>query len=237
MTINIGISRMIVGKREKVIGVERAICGHMWLLLVVGVLLAVACCCISCRSRSEEKASPKEVRVYPPQETVVKCCEALIMGKPEQALSLAGNWPNKDRKIAALRTLSEHKEYLEYTIGPVEIHVNETFDEATLVAVPLLSMTERSRSTGKTKTFREPETKIFPNIVEKRKTADGWQWLVVQDPDTLIRLQAVWLHQPRKKVADSATIVLKKDSAKKGILVQVLSDGEVISERKVPFDE
>lgn len=201
------------------------------------LVFAVACGSISCRSKSEGKASPKEVRVYPQQELVIKVCEAMLMGKPDEAIYPSCDWPGKDEWIATRKTWTLPLEYLEYTIGPVEVRENETIDEATMVAVPCLSMTVKNRSTGEIRTHPVPGEKLIETIVQRTRTAEGLNWCIVREPARQTRLAAVWLHQPRKKVADSATIVLKKDVANKELVKQICSDAVVVSATRMPYGE
>jgi hypothetical protein len=225
------MTKWILRKMKTVIGVRSGISNRLWLCVLIGLVLAIACVCISLVSRSDEKAIPKKVRVYPQQEVVVKNCEAMLMHRIEEAGSFWGDWPEKDKYIAGAKKRSETLEVLEYTIGPVETLEWETIDEADLVAVSKPSLIIRNRSTGKITTLPK-RGKNIESIVRKQKTTDGPHWFIVTEPRQFRPLAMSWLHQPRKKVADSATIVLKK-----AVMVQVVSDSNVVSERTVFWDE
>lgn len=222
------------------IGPRAGISRRLSQFVLLGLVLAVICACISCRSRSGEKTIPKKVRVYPQQEVLIEYCEAMLMGRVEDALSsTTSDWPEKDEFIAAAKSRSEEIEYLAFTIGPVETFEWDTLDEARMVLVTSPSKTIRSRSTGKIKTTPSPEDppRKIPWLVEKQGTTDGPRWFLLAEPRRFSAFAIMWLDQPRKIVADSATIALKKDVTKKEIVVQTLADGEVVSERKIPYDE
>ena len=183
----------------------------------------------------QRSAIPQDEPVLlPPQEIAAKVCAYYLMGRIEEALSFSLDWPDKDKLIDALKRGREHYEQLEYKLGPVEIRENETFDEATRVVVPNLSMKLKNLSTGKIIIVPNQEGgKIADTILEKRETAEGPRWYIVEPGvQRYDEIESTWSNLPRKKLADSPIIILKK-----GIIIQTVSDDKVVSERIVFWDE
>ena len=172
-----------------------------------------------------------KVRLYEQHEIAVKSCTNHLLDRIEEALSLSADWPDKDKYIIALKTGRELYEYLQYTIGPLEIRENETFDKASRVVVPNLSLKMKERSTGKIISLpKQDGPNIADTILEERETAEGSRWYIITGKE-YIEMES-WLKLPRKKVAKSPTIILKK-----AVAIQVVVDNEVISERIVYWDE
>ena len=214
---------------------QRGATSRLSIFVLVGLVLVVACVSVYFLLKSGDKESPREVRVYPQQEVVIKYCEGILMGSAEEALSsTTADWPEKDAFIAAVQKQSEKIESLEFTIGPVEVLEWETIDEAQRVAVSKPLEIVRDRSTGEIRT-RPIRGKDIEWMLEKQITADGPRWFLVAERRRWSILASGWLHQPRKKVPDSATIVMKKDIIKKEIIVQILSDNTVVSEKTVSY--
>ena len=174
--------------------------------------------------------------MYPPQEVVAEAYPNYLLARIEEALSFSPDWPTKSRFIEGLSKWHERNEILEYKLGPLEVTENETFDKATRVAVPILSMKIRNRTTVQTVT--EPEWKdgvrnIVEIVLDKRETPQGLRWYIVAGGPAASDLESTgWLKLPRKKVADSPTIILKK-----AVVVQVVSDGQVVNERIIFADD
>jgi len=211
-------------KTRTLTGVRISILRNLW-LYVLGVFVVIAVICVFIVS-----VIPQEEPVLlAPQEIAVKAYAYRLMDRIEEALSFSDDWPDKDKYIDVSKKLRERYERLEHKLGPVEIRENETFDEATRVVVPNLSMTIKNRSTGEIITLpRQDGPNITETILEKRETAEGPRWYVISEGKRYLELKSTWLNLPRKKVADSPTIILKK-----AVIIQIISDGEVVSERIV----
>ncbi len=202
------------------IAVRTGISRRLMLCVLLVLVLAVACICVFL-----VLASAKKARLYPPHQIAVKVCAYHLMGRIEKALSFSSDWPNKDKYIDALKTGRERYEHLEYKLGPMEIRENETFDEATLVVVPNLSMKLKNLSTDKILPS-QGGPKIADTILEKIETAEGPRWYITgPGVQGYSEIESTWLTLPRKKVADSPTIILKKED--NSVIMQIIFNGKV----------
>jgi len=69
--------------------------------------------------------------------------------------------------------------------------------------------------------------------LEKQETAEGQQWRIIDSVDPRYsEIKSTWLNLPRKKVPGSPTIILRR-----AIVMQLVSDDKVVSERVVFWDE
>lgn len=225
------MTERIKRKMRTGIGVRPGISRRLLLCSLLVFVLAVACVYVFLVS-----ASAKKPHLYPPQEIAAKVCAYYLMGRIEEALSLSLDWPDKDKLIGALKRGGEHYEQLEYKLGPVEIRENETFDEATRVVVPNLSMKLKNLSTGKIIILPNQESaKIADTILEKRETAEGPRWYIIEAGiQRYDEIESTWSNLPRKKLADSPIIVLKKED--NCIIREIIYNGKVIDKSIISLE-
>ncbi|MBW8039087.1 MAG: hypothetical protein FVQ85_03710 [Planctomycetes bacterium] len=217
-------------KAKTVTGVRGAILRNLWLYVLGVLVLAVFVFLVL--------AIAKKPRIYPPHQIAVNCITYDFMDRIEEVFSFYADWSAKGKRPGKKKTIELAKRFrferhqpLERKIGPVEIRENETFDEATRVVVPILSVKLRNPSTGKVKVL--PDHKIMDLLLEKQETPEGKRWHIISPGHpSYAEIKSTWLNLPRKKVPHSPTIIFKR-----AVVIQIVSDGKVVSERTVFCDE
>lgn len=224
------MTESIEGKMKTGISIKSGIRWGLWLSVLL--VLAIACVLLVLSVNQEAYV------ILPPHQIAVKEEAYTLMQRFEEALPLfAPSWPGKDKDILmkTIKIINTRIEPLEVKLGPVEIRENETFDEATRVVVPLLSKKHKNLSTGKVKVL--PDQTVDDLLLEKQETPEGKRWRIIAPFDPCYaEIESTWLNLPRKKVPRSPTIILKKE-ANSVVTMQIISDGEVVSEGTVPWDE
>lgn len=203
---------------------------NLWLYMLGALVLAVCVRLVL--------ASTKKPRIYPPHQIALNYTTYYLMDRIEEAFSFVADFSaegtrrgKKEAIEAAKRTLIERHQLLERKLGPVEIRENETFDEATRAVIPCLSIKLRNQSTGKV--IVVPDQRVDDWLLEKQETTEGKRWRIIYTGDpSYAEIESTWLNLPRKKVAGSPTIILKR-----AVVIQVVSDGKVVSERTVFCDQ
>jgi hypothetical protein len=178
-------------------------------------------------------AARKQPVVLPPQDIAARYNICILRGEAEKAFgSFYAGWDADPNGLAmailGAKKMASLMQPLERTLGPVEIPENETFDKASRVVVPFLSVKARDQSTEEIKT----SAAYAPLTLERQDSNDPLQWRIVHFDPRLPEIEKSWLNLPRKKVPRSPTIILKK-----AIVMQVVSDGKVVSERTISYDE
>jgi hypothetical protein len=192
----------------------------------------MAACCVRAALPSR---NVKKVSLHPSQEAAVAVEADYMMDRIDAVFAFSTPWEDqeaKDKWIASLKKLADSREMLAATFGPIEIPQDET---ATRVAIPLPSATWRTRATGKVvENHRIPDATDNGawGVFEKRETSEGPKWYSMDFSPVEAGLKE-WLKLPRKKVADSPTIVLKK-----AIVVQICdANNTVVDQRILYFDK
>ncbi|MBN1362821.1 MAG: hypothetical protein JW993_19640 [Sedimentisphaerales bacterium] len=202
-----------------------------WMVLVAVGVMAVLCCVHAVLA----SANHGKVSMHPAQEVAIAAEADFMMGRIDDMFAFSTGWEDqeaKDKLISYFKRSSEGTEILACKFGPVEIPQGETVDTATRVAIPVPSMTDRTRATGKIW-----ESKRVPNadngafvVLEKRETLGGPKWCSMDvSPGGGPGLRE-WLRLPRKKVADSPTIVMKK-----AVVVQILDANDTVTDQKIIY--
>ncbi len=176
----------------------------------------------------------KAVSMYPSQEVAVAVEANYMMDRLDAAFASSTPWEDqeaKDKWIASLKKLADSRELLAIKFGPVEIPQDETVETATRVAIPLPSATLRTRATGAVwDIHRVPDANNGAwAVFEKRETSGGSEWYSVDFSPGRTGLKE-WLRLPRKKVADSPTIILKK-----AVVVQILDANEAVADQRILY--
>ena len=205
----------------------------LWRWMVLGSIGATAVLC--CVHAVLASANHGKVSMHPAQEVAVAVEADFMMDRIDDMFAFSTGWEDqeaKDKRISHVKVLSEKREILACKFGPVEIPQGETVDTATRVAIPIPSMTERTRATG---AIREDQR--VPNadnaafaVLEKRETSGGPKWCSMDvSPGGGPGLQW-WLRLPRKKVADSPTIILKK-----AVIVQICDANDTVTDQRIIY--
>jgi hypothetical protein len=224
------MTERIEGKMRTGIGIKSGIRWGLWLSVLL--VLAIACVLFVLWINQEAYV------ILPPHQIAVNFTTYYLMDRIEESFSFVTDWsakgkrPGKKETIeAAKRTLIERYQLLERKLGPVEIGENETFDEATRIVVPCLSVKLRNPSTGKVQVL--PDQKVMDWLLEKQETPEGKRWRIISPGHpSYPEIESTWLNLPRKKAPGSPTIILKR-----AVVIQIVSDGKVVSERTVFCDE
>ena len=173
------------------------------------------------------------VRLSPQEEIAVKWSAYNILEKIDDSLSLTSDWPSKDEYAIGIRKLRERLELVEYTLGQGETAADSDADEPTRIVIPILSMKMRDRATGRIWATPAPGDPNLAGIFfEKRKNTGGVKWRIVEDPNQYPTIWSEWSRLPRRSTPRMLTITLKK-----AVVVEIASDGKVVRERLVVYDE
>lgn len=208
------------------ISVLRKLLLCMFFVVVVG-----ATCGYAISTKRQEKPELLE-----PQKIAVKSAIYSLMGQIEKFWSFYDYWPavgkrpGKNEAIEASKKIRMNFQPLEQKLGPVEIRVDETFDEATLVLVPTLYGKWKNLSTGKITELKDQN--IGDLLLEKQETSIEQSWLIISSGNPKHSKFESLLNFPRKKVQGSPTIILKK-----AVTLQVISDNNDINEENILWDE
>ncbi len=215
-------------KTKTVTGVTIGILRRFW-LYVLGIFVVIVVIVFVVSSITQDE--PKEPVLLPPHEIAVKSLTYKLMGRIEESFSFYADWPaegkrpGKEETIEAAKKMRERIQSLEYKLGPVEIRENETFDKATRVVVPLLSGKARNLTSGKVIVVPD----FVDMILEKQESAEGQQWRIIghiaPPGPRSSEIRSAWQNLPRKKVANSPTIILKKED--NSVIMQIISNGKV----------